>query len=331
MPNERAASTFYAAFRQGRGIPSGPTDPRALGRLHTEALDRAANLLAYQRYLGKARSWKAARKGASLGFEREVQAQATQALADAKALAAAVTVVTDHLEAAGKLDGVFDGLLATVKGARSTRVDELWSGLAADASARDMLRKQGLTDEMFAAMGTAFGRLSGRLAVRSGRIVAELTVADRDATVSAAIGRRRTARPRGVAELLGAGEPDLATVVRGGAAASVAAVAAHKRKLEDTGLATYTGRDPATLGVIALAGLVAWIVGALLVDAYCEKKEPASTEPKSKAGCGIGMLLMGLGAFALMMAGGPLGEYLGFALFLAMPIVIFGQNDPQQA
>jgi hypothetical protein len=149
--------------------------------------------------------------------------------------------------------------------------------------------------------------------------------------MSAAIGRRQTGRQRGVAELLGVGQPDLATVVRGGAAASVAAIAAHKRKLEDTGLATYAGRDPATLGIIALAGLVAWIVGALLVDAYCENKEPASTEPKSKAGCGIGMLLMGLGAFALMMAGGPLGEYLGFALFLAMPIVIFGQNDPQQA
>ena len=101
MPNNPALSTFHAAIAQSlQSSPPGPINSETpCSKTRVLALQKAASLHGYQTYLTQCRTWKAGHKRVPRAMEPELQAQATQALADARDLATATLRMTKHLEA----------------------------------------------------------------------------------------------------------------------------------------------------------------------------------------------------------------------------------------
>src|SRR4051812_49150636 len=104
MANTKIDSKFYAALKRMESATlRAPVNSSAIRQDTNLVLAKVSSLLGYQDYLAQARSWKAARKTVPISFEREVQAQASQALSDGHALAAATLRLTNHLKQAGEL------------------------------------------------------------------------------------------------------------------------------------------------------------------------------------------------------------------------------------
>jgi hypothetical protein len=295
-------------------------------------------LLGYQNYLAQARSWKAARKGVPLSFEREVQAQASQALSDTRDMAAATLRMTKHMMQAGALEGVFDSLVAGLQAGGPAQIKDLWNHVANDSSARQVLKDQGLTDDLFTSINETMSKVDGRLLLQGQNVAVELKVAGQDQPRSAVFSRPLAGPPRNLHELLirgqfermveqfnqedalpldvvaGApGDLGIPDVVLAGAVQSVQLLAQHKRKLEDTGLATYTGDDPATIAL--LVGLAVLALGTYLASTYCSKI--AGDMEKDPTLCAIGTILFML-SFLVLGFGGLLGAVVAV---VGVPIV----------
>jgi biotin transporter BioY len=106
---------------------------------------------------------------------------------------------------------------------------------------------------------------------------------------------------------------EIADVILSGSILSVQSLALHKRKLEDTGLATYAGNAPFLI-VMGIALLAAFI-GYELVDHYCPE---VGDSTGAKVGCAIGVLLYVLGGVVL---------FLGAAVLVIALDKAFKQNQ----
>jgi hypothetical protein len=295
-------------------------------------LRKAADLLGYRNFLTQARGWKAARKEISSAFEREVQAQATQALSDGRDLVAATLRTTKHLKQTGTLDRALDSWIAAVHASGPVRLQDLWSDLVGKPEPRRLLRDQGLTDDLFAAMNEHMQKLDGRLVLQGGKLAAEVEMRAEARPRRLVLTHSTSGPPRNLGELLSTGqfermveqfvqggplsfevvpgqrpEVEIAHVVSAGALLGVQSLAQHKRKLEDTGLAVAAGNDLVT--ALILAEIVVFSVGAWLVATSCGPDPPRNDDL-----CTLGVILLELGVIAMFIAVPFLEEGLGLLL-----------------
>lgn len=323
MTKTRTDSRFYDELARAAGSASaGPINTSALLHDKDLALQKAGSLHSYQTFLAQARSWKAARKSVPRSFEREVQLHATQAVADGREIAAATLRSARHLKQAGHLDRVLDSWIAGVKASGPVQVQDLWVDIAEDAQARQTLRDQGLTDTLFAAMDEQMRKMDGQIMLLGGRFAGEVKLTAQAQTQRIVLAHSASGEPRTLHDLLRRGQFEqlVEQFDRGGALAfdlvavppreaeivelavtgtlfSVQSLAQHKRKLEDTGLATVAGQDPITVLVwVALAMIV---IGAIGSAVFCGGDLDQTACTVAQVLLILGLLLYGgLGAYA---------------------------------
>lgn len=345
MPSRTTDPRFYAALQQTLSASTGgPTNSSALLRDKNLALQKASSLLGYQNYLAQARAWKAARMGVSLSFESEVQTQTAQALSDTRDLASSALRMTRHMKQAGHLDRLLSSLTAGVQAGGPAQISDLWGHVANDPSSRQAFKDQGLTDELFAAIHDSMSKLDGRLYLKRGKLAVDVTVTGQDQVRTTVFNHSAAGPPSSLHDLLTRGrfermvdqfsQPgavpldavalDLATgapsdiemadLLLAGSVQSVQLMAQHKRKVEDTGLATYAGNDPGTALIITLvvAGFASSILGSYLFGKYCPD---IGTSDARFALCSIGCFLIILGFIATGFGGD---------LFLTLDLVVEG-------
>ena len=277
VPKTTTDPRFYAALQQSFSASmGGPTNSSVLLKDKDVVLQKAASLASYQSYLAQARTWKASRKSVPLSFERQVQAQAAQALSDTRNLAAATLRMTSQMKQAGYFDRLLSSLIAGVQAGGPAQISDLWAHVTNDSSARQVLRDQGLTDDLFATINDAKNKMDGQILLQDGKLAINLNVVGQSQVRSAVFRSSPVGPPASLHDLLTRGqfervveqfgkgdalplgiapgvqgELELPDVLAAGAIQSVLGVAQHKRKLEDTGLATYEGADPLTISLIA--------------------------------------------------------------------------------
>jgi hypothetical protein len=293
------------ALQRGVGsLARAGVNVEAVGRDAGEGLDAAGRLHGYRQYLAQARASKASRghdAASAAAFEREVQAQGRAALTDARALSRSALAVTRQLWSVGALD---DRLAATREAAVAAGpVDavELWERATTPAG-REVLRRAGFPDGLVQTTDEILRTLAARLTVDGSRLVVTAAADGRQVT-GVVVTHPRSPRAATAGDLLTRGrfEALAAAAERGepayleGVALDLAAGARaeelvlhaafglwregvrHARKLEDSGLATYQGGDPATaiiiIGAIGLAALIA----SAIVGHFCEDDDPDST------------------------------------------------------
>lgn len=207
MPDNPALSKFHAAIAQSlQSSAPGPVNAGALLRDKDLALQKGASLHGYHTYLTQCRQWKARHKSVRRAMEREVQVQASQALADARDLATATLRMTRHLKEAGYLDRLLDSWIAGVKASGPVQLQDVWTGLASETGARQLLRDQGLSDELFAAIDENMKQLDGQIALQGGKVSGELKLAGQERTQHIVMGHSASGPPRTLHELLSRGQ-----------------------------------------------------------------------------------------------------------------------------
>ncbi|GHO78155.1 hypothetical protein KSD_59260 [Ktedonobacter sp. SOSP1-85] len=324
MSNENILSKFYAAMTQSPQLSSqGPINSSAIRQDKKLALEKASSLLSYQNYLTQARSWKAAQKGVPLTFEHEVQAQASQALSDGQTLAAATLRATKHLKQAGRLDHMLNSWIDGVKAAGSVQINDLWNDLTNDPQARQLLKDEGLTEDLWTTLDENMKKLGGLLVLQDGKLVSEVKLAGQEQVQRAVLIHSASGAPQSLDGLLRRGqfermveqfdqsngaslglvasEPhdlEIADVILSGAFQSVQLLAQHKRKLEDTGLSTYAGNDPFI--IVFAAGLLSVLIGGYLDTYYCNDGNDGWV-------CKLGKVLLFLGILAMIVGTVGLG------------------------
>jgi hypothetical protein len=297
--------------------------PSARAPIHTAALardagvviDRAHSLLGYHTYLTQARAWKAARGSAASSFEREVQVHAASAVDDTRSLAVAAVRMTTEFKRSGALDRMMAGSVAAIEARGSVTLGDLHRELEADASIRQRLKTEGVSDELWAAMVQNLRQADGTLTARDGQLVLETKPHGSGRAHTLVFAESERGMPRTLGELLARGRFEerakrfaegpakmslhpggdrpfeMSEVVLAGAIQSVQSVAQHRRGIQDGGLATYAGN--AAVAVWVVAALAAIVIGALLVDKYCKQDD------QHNAGCIVGNILLILGILAL--------------------------------
>jgi hypothetical protein len=342
MLNTKTDPRFYTAVEQAvQSSPSWPINSVALLQNKNLVMEKASSLLGYQTYLTQARSWKAARKSVPLEFEREVQTQATQALSDTRDFALAVLQTTKHLNQVGALDRMLDTWIAGVKMSGPVQVQDLWSDLANDPAARQLLKEQGWTDDLWTTLDENMKKLDGRLMLQNGKLAGEVKLAGQEQVQRLVLTHSASGAPQSLDDLLRRGQferivdqfgqgdappldvviskardLEITDVILSGAFQSVQLLAQHKRKLQDTGLATYVGNDPVSVAAgLFIAGLILGIVGLVLIDAFCGKNR------QSTAACKVGAVLAILGF--VLIVGVILIEPEGAGLGIAWLLKIF--------
>jgi len=326
MPDRASRSKFYAAMaavRPARAPARGPINAQAIQRDASLVLAKATSLLGYQQYLSQARSWKARAKALPQGFEREVQAQAASALADSQALASAVLRMTNQFKQSGELDRMLGDWIATIGHSGPIHTADLVADLENQASIRQTLQAEGVSDDIWNSLITNLKNVDGSLSVQEGKLTAQMKVPGQDKPRKLVFAPSATGMPQTLSDLLrrgrfeqlaglflqtgGAGQLhllpgpprdlELADVVLSGAILSVQTMAAHSRGLQDAGLAKYAGSSVTAVLVVALLGALG--LGYVLEQKYC--KDDGS--PPSEA-CTAAQLLMVLGILGLF---APLG------------------------
>jgi hypothetical protein len=274
----------------------------------------------------QARSWKASHKIIASGFEREVQSQSRQALEDARQIAAASLRITSHLNQAGLLDQALKGWATALKASGSIQIKGLWDRFATPGI-RQALQDRGLTEHLFTALDEHIRKIEGRLFLKHGNVAAEFRTARNASFRRLVLTASAAGLPKSLGQLLKQGQfermmeqlnqrgavsiplsaavPEQLNVMDiflGGAIVAVQSVARHKRNLQDVGLVTYTGADPAT--ALLLAGFIITAIGASLL-AFCGSHGDV---------CIAGRILLILGL--LVVGGGAWLLPAGVALFV---------------
>lgn len=297
MANATTDPRFFAALQQAlQTSPLGPINSSTFLQDRDLGMEKAGMLLSYQNYLAQARSWKAARKSVPQSFEREVQAQAAQALSDTRDLAASMLRMTSQMKQAGQLDRMIDSTIAGIQAGGPARISDLWAQVSTD-TVKQALKNQGLTDDLFAVINNAMSKVDGRLYLQDAKLAMDVTAAEQEPVRTVTFSRSAAGPPRSLHDLLtrgqferlvyqfsqpGAAQLDtiptgpvpgtpsaieVADLVLAGSVRSVQLVAQHKRKLEDTGLATYAGSDPGTVAaIIFISGITLMILGSAIAS-----------------------------------------------------------------
>jgi hypothetical protein len=324
--------------RPGRPAARRPAlDPDWARSEAARAVQAAEALRAYRGFLDGAREHKAGR-GTLPALEREVLAQARHAQAELRALSAASLRIARHLRGTGLLGDVLAATRAALKQAGRVSLADLLADVLDDPETAKAVSDLGMSHATLEAITAVVAGTDVTLEADDAGLRARSARAGRDVRL---VGRAPAARPESpgglifgrlfdaaldrwetpgafpfdVAEVRPArrGQPIVSDPLDAMLAAAVATrqeMARHVRKLEDTGLATYAGREPASL--LTAAGIIGTVASVLLaVGGVLSLVCAAEGRPGSSA-CIAGSFLLAI-AFALLAAAAILAV-LGFIL-----------------
>jgi hypothetical protein len=295
----------------------GPVNAAAIQRDANSALGNIASLRGYQEYLTQARSWKGRAKVLPAGFEREVRTQAGGALTDTRALASAVLRMTSQFKQSGELDRMLSSCTSAVRESGPVHSAELLADLENEPSIRQILKAEGVSDDIWSSLTANLKNVNARLSVQNGKLAAEFKVAGQDKPRNVALIASATGMPTTLSALLQRGrferltelflrsdgskfqllpgsqrDLEMADVILAGSILTVQSMAEHTRSLQDVGLAKYAGRGAAVIWAVAI--LASILIGSLLVSKYCKNGDDEN------AGCIAGQILSVLGFLGLI-------------------------------
>jgi hypothetical protein len=316
-PTADSAAAFVAALgRTESPFRYAVVNQAALGNDCRAALQAGIRLRAYYDFLTQARAYKASGAAAADGVAAQVLAQAHDALSDFRAVSTSALRVTGSLAQGGALSQLLQSFRQAVAAAGSVSTLDLWKQVTAPGPGRDAILALGIDDASFAMLDQSVSAVDvhvtadGNQLLVSGEMNGE-TVNGSLMTVP------RPANPTSVADLLTRGRFDalsaafqdgepaylqgVALVPDGAYADDVALCGAltayeeglrHVRKLEDTGLATYTGAGWVT--VLVIVGVSLGVVGGLMMLGNC-----GETGEKAQSNCSFGQALFYIGTAIL--------------------------------
>lgn len=317
----RVDEAFHAAFARERGARRAALlNPAPIRRDLERALSAATTLASYRDFLAAGRAHKAARRGTSLEFERELATQADGALRAARELGAATLRSARHIRNAGRFDEALDSWHDALRATRTVRLRDVLADVFDDPAAREALEEAGLTKAIRTELSSTLEPVGFRASVKAGTLRVEIPAGDgREAHTVRVARDPRPGRPRNVSDLLDQGRFDAITdaldtsrfalgdvvpatgatpdrepseLLLTGAMLIVQRTARHRRGLQDAGLALHEGRDPGTAGVLLVAAAVLAVAAFALALMCGEGNETA---------CTVGAILFGLAL--LLMAG----------------------------
>ena len=341
-PTAESAAAFVAALgRAGSPFRGAVVNQAALENDCMAALQAGTRLRAYYDFLTQARASKASGAAAASGVAAQVLAQAHDALSDFRTVSTSTIRVTGSLAQGGVLSQLLQSWQQAAASAGSVSTLDLWKQVTAPGPGRDAILALGIDDASFAMLDQSVSAVDvhvtadGNQLVVSGEMNGE-TVNGSLMTVP------RPANPASVADLLTRGRFDaLSTAFQGGEPAYLQGAALvpdgayaddvalygaltayeeglrHVRKLEDTGLATYTGAGAVT--VLIIVAVIFGLAGGLMMAEECKGDADQSTA------CTIGKVLFDIGLVLLMIGlGGASKNQTGSANLVLGSVVIHG-------
>ncbi len=359
------ATSFSKTYRAQATVSHPHLDPvnaATFSSDHSLALGKAQNLLAYQQYLAAARAAKAQSRGVTPAFERNVQAQARQALADCQDFSAASLRITQQLNHTALWGQMLNNVSSTLKTSGPVTVSQLWGEVQQSLQNQKnsaAFAGAGLTSDLATALTGAISKVNASLVLRNGKVSVETQLAG--ASQPSRLGLKAPGGPpAGINDLLqrtqfervvsafsnndptyleAVGSPgnvdyEPAELFAFAAVAGRQRMAEHVRKLEDTGLATYQGNDPVDVLIgLIIAGAVIGLLGAGIL--YLCDHPGQVVQPDAVCVAGFVMVLLAviiLGAGVLLVGGtaglgAVAGLVLGEATLLAFSLLLIDLVD----
>ena len=284
------------------------------------ALTAAARLRAYRDYLAQARAHKASGAGRPGDIDRQVLIEARQAAVNMRTLATSALRVVGSLSRGGELHQLITLWRDAVESAGTVSVADLWRQATAGTERREAIRSAGVNDALFAVVDKTASVLDAQVTARDGQLVvaglingdavtASLRTAPRPLRAASVGDLFMRGRFDALSDALAQGEPaylwglpPMGNDVRAEDGALGAALVGcrecvrHVRKLEDTGLETYTGAEPGTvILIIAAVSLVCFVVGDVLRGIYCPPGDEEQSLDTGGTGCVIGKIIKMIG------------------------------------
>jgi hypothetical protein len=341
--------TYIAAAAGSTGPHLSPVNQTTLASDCGAVLQRASSLQSYQAFLTTARAAKA-QKGATLSFERTVQAQAAQAFADAQAGGAAALRVIQQVNQTSFWTDTMARLTTVLRTTGPVSAQQIWNDVwvnQTNPAIRAALQAQGLTDAVAGAVTSSLAQVNGSFVLQGGKLAvaggapATVTALRAPGTAPADVGEllRSAAFDQVVAAFTSGGPIYMETVplaaamepaeiFAAGAIAARQHMADHVRGLQDAGLSTLAGADPLTTALLVLlvGSLVIAGIGTLLLI-QCDNAASTGTEPPGGPdSCLIGQILVWLAMLVLeltaVLSGGAIQAVAALALGALMPDVV---------
>ena len=168
---------------------------------------KAGTLLSYQSYLAQARSWKAARKTVPAGaLSAKSKRRQPKLCPDTRDLAMSALRMISQRKQAEQLDRIMDFAIAGIHAGGPAQIKDLWAHVANDPSARQAMKDQGLTDDLFAAMNDAMSKMDGQLYLKGGKLAMDVTATGQDEVRSVVFKRSAAGQPSNLHDLLTRGQ-----------------------------------------------------------------------------------------------------------------------------
>lgn len=322
MANTTSIQKLQQALRDNAGqCPVAPVNHQVL-REHSDTVMRTAQeLLGYHDYRRSAGAWKVRNKGASMSFEQAALQQSKQAVRSSTTMARSAMKVLQQTTHTGWLHDVHAGFATALGKAGEVQVADLWKQVRADASFGTRLTQLGLSADVLKACDEHIATITGSVVARDGALVMR-----QGSAPELVLGGMAQGKPRNVADLLQrggaaalmqhviAGRPGpgpsitvpkdripVDAMVAAGITLANRQVAEHKRRMEETGLATYEGKDPGS--ILLIIGIVLIIAGALGTIATCNEDSPLFDKDycvASQIALFVGLLLVGWGGLLML-------------------------------
>jgi hypothetical protein len=302
-----------------------PMNKSALQSDHATVTAKFQSLLGYQKYLASARQAKAQQQGSSPSFERTVLANAQQALADIGALSGSALRIVQQVNHTGLWTSIHGSVTSSLQANGPVTLKQLWDEvqqIAQNPQYAPAFTNAGLTSDISAQVADAITKANATLVLQGGQVAIEAQPAGSPTgrvllkvpgTPATGIGDllRHQQFDQVVSAFTNNGplymeavptsesvsyEPSYLFAL--GAVAAQQRVAAHVRKLKDTGLATYQGNDPVSDFILAIfvVGMVLAALGSLIL--YLCDDPPGNVTPPDEA-CFAGFLMAFLASVLL--------------------------------
>jgi hypothetical protein len=345
MPSITTAQRLQQALRDTAGkCPVAPANHQLLRHQGDTVFRSADELLGYHRYRRSAGAFKARNKGASIAFEQSALAQSKSALRSAGSLSRSAMTVLQQATHTGWLHEVHSNFTAAVATSGEVQVADLWRQVRNDPAFATHLAQLGLGADVLSACDEHLATAQGSVVERNGALVMR-----QGSAPEIVLGGMPQGRPRTVVDLLQrggaaalmdhviAGRPGpgptltvpadripVDAFVAAGIALASKQVADHTRRMEDTGVATYEGNDPAT--ILFIIGVVLLIAGAIGSFATCDSDNTTLYNPDlciaSQIALFLGLVLMGVGGWALLTNAAATAGIAGLAFGAGFPVLL---------